>query len=155
VRIVGEGRPFRLGSTDSRRSGFHQVSLERRSSSCPNSVQATEFTGHMRAATVTIARLGSASRASYLNPDVIHPLLVGLCMFLRLNVVSGKSLCCGKDYRLSKQMRRQANAATGYLLQRMNAPDGEWVSCSRISSHLLENKTLAARDKSTSKCIFN
>ena len=37
----------------------------------------------------------------------------------------------------------------------MNAPDGEWVSFSRIHSHLLENKTLAALDKSTSKCIFN
>jgi hypothetical protein len=26
----------------------------------------------------------------------------------------------------------RSNAATGYLLQRMNAPDGEWVSCRRI-----------------------
>jgi hypothetical protein len=40
-----------------------------------------------------------------------------------------------------------ANASTGFVLQRMNAPDGGWVSCSRIPSHLLENKTLAARDK--------
>jgi hypothetical protein len=48
----------------------------------------------------------------------------------------------------------ESNAATGHLLQRMNAPDAEWVSSSRIPSHSLENKSLAARDKSTSKCIF-
>jgi hypothetical protein len=47
---------------------------------------------------VTIASLGMCISGELLNPDVIHPLLVGLCIFLRLNVVSGKSLCSGKDY---------------------------------------------------------
>jgi hypothetical protein len=68
VRIVGEGRPFRLGSTDLDGQVFIRLREEHRSSSCPNSVQATEFTGHMRAATVTIARLGMCISGEFPQP---------------------------------------------------------------------------------------
>ena len=51
-------RGVRSGSTDLDGQVFIRLREEHRISSCPNSVQATEFTGHMRAATVTIARLG-------------------------------------------------------------------------------------------------